>query len=269
MEAKPKALVTGGSSGIGAEFARQLAAQGYDVVVAGRRVEKLEGICAEIRERYGVNASYVRADLADPAQLLELEKWIASTPELEVLINNAGYGTGIDFVDNQPDAMEDMIRVHDIATVRLAHAAVKIMKKAGKGSIVNVSSIAAFLVSNGDILYYCTKTFLNSFTESLHVSVKHYGIRVEALCPGFTVSEFHSRLGMDTEALHKQAYFMTAEAVVRKSLKALKRRRVIFVPGFINKLAVFALKILPRGLLYAAMSRRARKAEAAKNADGK
>lgn len=258
MEKQKVALITGGTSGIGAEFARQLAAQGYDIVITGRRIEKLKEVCSEIRSKYGVKANEVVIELSDPAQLLELEKWIASESNLEVLINNAGYGTDNAFLKNSADDCEKMIRVHDTATVRLSHAASKVMVNNRKGYIVNTSSVAAFLVSGGDILYYSTKAFLNSFTESLHVSLKPFGVRAMAVCPGFTVSEFHSRLGMDTEKLHKQAYFMTSEKVVSKSLRALKRRKVIFVPGFVNKFLVFFLKIIPRRFLYAIMTVRAK-----------
>jgi uncharacterized protein len=243
------AVVTGASSGIGAVYARRLAARGYNIIAHGRREELLRFLCGELRERYNVRADYVVAELSDHAQLASLERTIRDTPDLAFLVNNAGHGTMLTFHEESVQSQDGMVRTHVNATVRLTHAAIPAMLSRGSGTIVNVSSVAGFLISPGSAIYCATKAFLNSFSESLHLELRGTGIRVQALCPGFTTSDFHKRLGYDTTQPSFRR-FMPAERVVDASLVALERGTVVCIPGWQYKFAALAGRWMPRRTLY-------------------
>jgi len=244
------AFITGASSGIGAAFARRLAGLGYDIIAHGRREELLRFLCSELRDRYKVGAVYVVAELSDQEQLATLERTIRDTPDLAFLVNNAGHGSIQSFHEESVSSQDGMVRTHVNATVRMTHAAIPVMLKRGGGAIINVSSVAGFFVSPGSTIYCATKAFLNTFTESLSLELRGTGIRVQALCPGFTTSDFHKRLGYDTAHPTFQG-FMSADRVVDASLKALRRRKVICIPGVQYAWAVIAARWLPRRILYA------------------
>ena len=244
------ALITGASSGIGAEFARQLAPRAYHLILHGRREDLLKNLCQDLHRQYGVHTEYVLAELSDPAGIRLLEKRIRAAPELEILVNNAGYSTLQRFHEEDLDGQEDLIRVHVIASVRLAHAAIPGMLNRGGGHIINVASVAAFTPAPGSLTYCATKGYLVSFSESLHLELRDLGIRVQALCPGFTRSDFHSRMGVDTSQ-RSFRHFMTAEKVVRVSLNGLRKGSVLCVPGIQNKIAVLAVRVFPRPVYYA------------------
>jgi short-subunit dehydrogenase len=244
------ALITGASSGIGAEFARQLSPRGYHLILHGRREDLLKNLCHDLHREYGVHTEYVLAELSDPAGIRLLEERIRAAPELEVLVNNAGYSTLRRFHEEDLDGQEDLIRVHVLASIRLAHAAIPGMLKRGGGNIINVASVAAFTPAPGSLTYCATKGYLVSFSESLHLELRELGIRVQALCPGFTTTDFHRRMGVDTSH-HSFRRFMTAEKVVRASLKGLRKGSVLCVPGIQYKIAVLAVRVFPRPLYYA------------------
>lgn len=243
------AVVTGASSGIGAVFARRLAARGYDIIAHGRREEMLRFLCGELRERYNVRAEFIIAELSDQAQLASLERTIRDTSDLAFLVNNAGHGTVLRFHEEPVQSQDGMVRTHVNATVRLTHAALPAMLSRGSGTIVNVSSVAGFLISPGSAIYCATKAFLNSFSESLHLELRGTGVRVQALCPGFTTSDFHKRLGYDTTQPSFRR-FMSAERVVDTSFKALERGTVVCIPGWQYKIAALAGRWIPRWALY-------------------
>jgi hypothetical protein len=257
---RPLALITGASSGIGAVFARRLAAEGYDLALVARRRERLEQLAEELREQHGVKVDIVVADLTDDAALKGVEEYIATAPNLELLVNNAGFGTQGRFYETPLANQEAMHRLHVLATVRLTHAALQKMTAHKKGSIINVSSVAAFAQSPGSASYCATKAWMNSFTEGLYLDLKSAGVpvRVQALCPGFTVTEFHDVLGMDRGEV-PASWWMSAEAVVDASLKGLKRGRLIVVPGALYKFFVVILRLLPRRLYRAFAARDKRK----------
>jgi len=247
---KGTAFITGASSGIGAAFARRLAADGFHIVAHGRRENLLRQLCEQLSTRYPVRAEYVTAELADPAQLLALEKRVRSTPELTLLVNNAGFSTIRLFHEETSDSQDEMILTHVNATVRLTHAALGGMLQRGAGAIINVSSVAGFLISPGSTTYCSTKAFLTTFTESLHLELRDKGIRMQALCPGFTTSDFHKKLGYDiTQPAFRR--FMPAETVVEASLRALERGKVVCIPGWQYKAAALLGRWMPRVLLYA------------------
>jgi uncharacterized protein len=243
------AFITGASSGIGAAFARRLAADGYNLILHGRRRERLDELCSTLSQYHSVKADSIVAELSRPEEVRRLEDRIRNTPDLALLINNAGYSSLKNFHEEDIDGQENIIRVHVICSVRLTHAAIPVMLARGGGSIINVSSVAAWMVGPGSVTYCATKLYLNSFTESLHLELRNSGIRLQALCPGFTVSEFHKRLGYDTSGAFFK-HFMSPDAVVNTSLRDLKHGRVISIPGARNRLVAMTARYIPRRIFY-------------------
>lgn len=249
MTSKGTACITGASSGIGEAFARRLAADGYNLLLHGRHEERLTALCDGLHQQFGIGAEYLLAELSRPGELRVCEERIRRIPDLSVLVNNAGYSTIGHFCEEDIDGQEALIRTHVTATVRLTHAALTGMLARGTGAIINVSSVAGFLNGPGSVTYCATKAYLTSFTESLHLEVGSRGIRVQALCPGFTRSDFHSRLGYDTSGDFFK-HFMSAEEVVDKSLRDLHKGIVVSIPGLRYKIAAFVPHLLPRRLYY-------------------
>ena len=233
------ALITGATSGIGAEFALQLARQGCDLVLVGRREERLRALAAELAQKYAVGTEVLIADLADASGVALVEAKIAALPALDLLVNNAGFGVEGDFAHTALQAHLGMIHVHVVASVRLTYAALPAMLSRRRGAVINVSSVAAFLpYTGGSVTYNATKAYLNMFTQTLSEELRGSGVRVQALCPGFTYTDFHDRPGLET--FHRSDYprfiWLSAESVVKTSLDDLRRGRVISVTGFLYKL---------------------------------
>ena len=183
--AQPVALVTGASAGIGAAYARRLAAQGYDLLLVARRASRLEELAVELAGRHGVRAEPLPADLTSDSDLKTVEDRIAREEHLEFLLNNAGIGSRGRFYESPVEIQVGMHRLHVLATLRLAHAALRKMTARGKGAVVNVSSVAAFVCRPGTTSYYATKAWINCFTEGLYLELKQARspVRVQALCP--------------------------------------------------------------------------------------
>ncbi len=241
------ALITGASSGIGATFARALAARRFDLVLVARRRERLEQLAAELAAARNVNAEVLAADLADDAQRAAVEDRAASDPDLELLVNNAGFGTRGRFWEADLAGQDLMHRVHVLATMRLTHAALRNMVPRGRGAVINVSSVAGFMQSPGNVSYHGTKCWMNSFTEGIHLELKgmRSPVKVQALCPGFTMSEFHDVLGVDRKLVPSWAW-MQAEDVVEASLEGLERGKLFVVPGLAYKFIAKFVPALPR-----------------------
>lgn len=240
------ALVTGASSGIGEVYARRLAAEGYDLILVARRKDRLEQLANELEAGHGVKAEVLAADLTGDADLRKVEERIARAGDLEFLVNNAGFGTRGPFFQADGEGQDRMHRLHVLAAVRLSHAALAGMVALGKGSLVNVSSVAAFAQSPGNAGYCATKAWMNSFTEGLYLDLAAVGspVKVQALCPGYTLTEFHDVSGMGRDHV-PAAWWMSAEDVVTASLRGLKRGKPVVVPGWRYKLYVLLLKALP------------------------
>ena len=182
---RPLALITGASSGIGATFARQLAARGYDVVLVARRRELLEKLANELQAGHKITAEILPADLTADTDLAAVEQRIAATGNLELLVNNAGFGTIGKFFKVDLKGQDQMHRLHVLATMRLTHAAVTGMVARNRGAIINVSSVAGFWQAPGSISYCSTKAWINSFTEGLYLELQgsESAVKVQALCP--------------------------------------------------------------------------------------
>lgn len=243
---RPLAVITGASAGLGREFAVQLARDGFDLVLVARDGDRLRALASELAST-GARAEVLCADLSRDDDVARVVAHIDQTA-VDMLVNNAGFGTRGSLARGERAGQESMIRVHVLAAHRLAQAAVEGMVKRGSGAIVNVSSIASFLTSPGNVNYTSTKAWQRVFAESLALEVGHKGVYVQALCPGYTHTEFHARGGMDKGRVPAW-WWMSAPRVVAESLRAVRRRRpVVVVPGFGYKLAVFALRFMPRWL---------------------
>jgi short-subunit dehydrogenase len=254
-----RVLVTGASGGIGESFARQLAAQGADVVLVARRADALERLAAELRERNGVACEVLPADLTTDEGVEAVE---ARVGDLDLLVNNAGYGIAERVADVDPAHVDGMIRLNVLALARLTRAALPGMIARGHGGIVNVSSVAGFLPSPSFATYNATKAFVTMFTESLAIELQGTGVRVQALCPGLTRTGFQAVAGeTGTDGL-PDAVWQTPEEVVAASLAGLRHNNVLVVPGVHNKALVAGSSVLPnrvkRVLAAAVMKRRGR-----------
>jgi short-subunit dehydrogenase len=249
---KQIALITGATSGIGAAFARRFAADGYDLIITGRREEKINALANELGAACGARVEVVIAELSDPDQVAALADKVAHTDDLEILVNNAGFANLGGFVGADIECHAAMLRVHVLAPMALAHAALPHMISRGSGTIINVSSLGAFAPTPGEAVYSGTKAFLRTFSEALHLELAGTGVQVQVLCPGFTRTDFHAKLGMDRSRLRNRGpvRWMSPEEVVETSLRCLKKQRVISIPGFWNKVLVWLCRVLPRPLYY-------------------
>lgn len=244
-----QAVVTGASSGIGAEFARKLARQGCDLVLVARRRGRLEDLAGELRRDCGVETEVIEADLTREDDLRRVAGRVAVLERLGYLINNAGFGTFGRFHEADAGRQEDMHRLHVLAAAVLTRAALPGMVARRGGAVVNVSSVAAFAMNPGSVSYCATKAWMNSFSEGLYLEMRaaRIPVRVQALCPGFTYTEFHDVMGMDRTAVPK-AWWMRAEDVVEESLRGLRENRLFVIPGARYRLLAGLLESLPRPL---------------------
>ncbi len=243
---RQRALVTGASAGIGAAFAEKLAQAGYDLVIVARDRQRLEKLADKLQQADRVSVEVLPADLTDPTELHIVERVIADNA-LDLLVNNAGFGTYGKFAELDPDREESEVRLNVIALQRLTRAALPGMIERGRGFIINVSSMAGFQPGPYNVTYGATKAFVNSFTEGLYEELRGTGVHVQALCPGFTRTEFQERAGIDMERVPSLAW-MEADEVVAASLAALEDRDIICVPGIANRVVSTLAGALPRSV---------------------
>lgn len=238
---RPVTLVTGASAGLGTEFARLCAGRGEEVVLVARRRDRLEALAAEL----GPKAHVVAADLAMPeaaaALLGEVDRLGLS---VGALINNAGFGGGGRFSEQARERQIDMIDLNVRALTELAHRVLPAMLARRSGAILNVASTAAFQPGPGSAVYFATKAYVLSFTEALHEELKGTGVKVSALCPGATATEFGVAAGYSGKMLDR--FTADARAVAQAGLRGLDRNQAIVIPGFGNKAGAQASRILPR-----------------------
>lgn len=246
------AVITGASSGIGAAFARHLAQQAYDVLLIARRRNRLEELARDLTESYGIRAEILEADLCDPADLEQADLRVRSAPDLAMLVNNAGFGTNGYFWEVDLLEQERMQLLHVVATARLTHAALaNLTRRAARGTgVINVSSVAAFGGGPLNVGYCATKAWMNMFTATLSAELRRRSspVKVQALCPGFTLSEFHDVLKTDRSAIPGWLW-LTSDFVVQESLAAFARGKLIVVPGIWYKLLVTFMRWTPEALI--------------------
>jgi short-subunit dehydrogenase len=233
---RPLALVTGASGGIGRAFALALAQRGHDLVVVARDTERLEAVATDAAERCEAQAEILTADLAEPAQLAAVEDRLRTLESpVDLLVNNAGYGTYGTFWDLPVDREEQEVRLNVIALMRLAHAAAEQLVERRSGGIINVSSIAAYQPTPTHATYGATKAFVSSFSQALHEELRPFGVRCLVLAPGYTRTEFQQRAGIDTSRA-PAFLWQEAEAVVRYALADYEKGRAVCVPGALNSM---------------------------------
>ncbi len=239
------ALITGASSGLGAEFARQLAATGADLVLVARDRDALERLARELSETHRVSCEVLPADLTDPEGLAVVERRL-SDPErpVGILVNNAGYGLGLRFDRNDIADEDRHLDLHVRATMHLTHAALRAMTPRGSGRIINIASVAAFLPRG---TYGAVKAWVVSFSRWANATYRP--VTVTAVCPGFTHTNFHERLGLPPGEEGVPAWmWLTASDVVREGLRDAARGKAVSIPSLRYKVLVAVVRLLPNRL---------------------
>lgn len=241
------ALITGATSGIGAAFANKLASLHYDLVITGRRQEKLEAFADELRKKHGAQVEVIQVELSNEHALKQLIAKVKSIINLEILVNNAGFIRINNFWEEDILAHHNILNVQVLAVMELTYAALPEMIAKKKGAIINVSSIMAFFPFATQATYSASKAFISLFSESLNLELrnKNTDVYVQSLCPGPTISEIYQRKETNvTIAMQKQKrpwlwrYRMTPELVVEKSIRSMKKKRAICIPGWRNYLII-------------------------------
>jgi short-subunit dehydrogenase len=242
-------LITGASAGIGAEFARLLAAEGRTLLITARRADRLEALAAELHAAHGVRIEIAPADLAEPgAPQALVDKAESLGLEIDLLINNAGFGLRGSFADLPLERQIAIAEVNVTALTRLTGLFLPQMLKRRRGGIINVASIAAFLPGPFMSVYYASKAYVLSFSEAIACEAKASGVVVTALCPGATHSEFAQVAGFAFPKRARRA-IMTAKEVARLGLEGHRAGRRVVITGAANKLIVGVSRFIPRGLL--------------------
>lgn len=238
------ALITGASAGIGESYAKQLAATGNDLVLVARDSTRLEDLASELKATHGINVEVLQADLSDRLQLDKVCTRAAQT-DIDLVVNNAGFGIKQPFVGGTIEAEQNLLDVLVIAVMRVTHAAMPGMLERDNGGVINVSSIAGWMSSG---TYSSAKAWVTSFSEALATVHKKSNVHVMALCPGYTRTEFHARANMETQTIPKWMW-LDVDAAVAKSLKDFKNGKTISVPGMQYKFLSLIAQYLPRPLV--------------------
>ncbi len=248
---RPVALVTGPTAGIGAAFAEQLAARGHDLVLVARDRGRLESLAARLRREYGADAEVLVADLADRRQLADVEARVADPDRpVDLLVNNAGFGHKRPFLANTVDEEQEMLDVLVSAVMRLTHAALGAMVSRGRGAVVNVSSVAGFLPRG---TYSAAKAYVNCMSQWADLTYRDRGVRVMAVCPGFTRTEFHERMNVSRGSAPAWMW-LDAGRVVTDALADLERGKRLSVPTRRYKVLTGLARLAPPSLLGAFQS---------------
>ena len=231
------ALITGAAGGLGRAFASALAARGYGLILVDRRQDSLHDVAQAIKGAHTLSVESLCADLTSRSDIERVGRRITECDDLEILVNNAGFGITGPFAESDLRKHIDMIDVHVVASVWFSRTAVPAMISRGSGCIINVASLGGFRPSmESGVTYGATKRYLIHFSESLQAEVRRAGIKVQALCPGYVHTEFHSTSEYSswTRSNIPAVLWMAAEEVVKTSLAALDSRKVVCIPGFRN-----------------------------------
>jgi short-subunit dehydrogenase len=241
------ALITGASAGLGREFAKLAAADKSNVVLVARRKNELDALAKELEAAHGVETLVVACDLADPGAPKAIAREVeARGADVEVLINNAGFGSNGAFWEL--DALRElgMVEVNVTALVSLTRTFLPAMVRQGRGRVLNIGSTAGFQPGPFMATYYASKAFVNSFTEALAFELRGTGVTATLSCPGATATEFAGVAGNEKSPLFKAGGVATAESVAREAYAAMKAGKAMVVHGFKNKAGVQALRVSPR-----------------------
>jgi short-subunit dehydrogenase len=239
-------LITGASSGIGLEFASLFAKDGYHIVLTARNEDKLQEIADKLKTEHGVNITILAKDLSNPNGAEELtSELVANGIEVDVLINNAGFGAYGPFNESSWQEEKDMIQVNIMALTTLTKQLLPGMIKRNSGKILNVASTAAFQPGPLMAVYYATKAYVLSFSEAINYELRNTNVRVTALCPGATETNFEKRASLESSRLF-QSGAMDAKEVALTGYKALMENKPLSIPGFKNKALANLVRFLPR-----------------------
>ncbi|MGO4462355.1 SDR family NAD(P)-dependent oxidoreductase [Streptomyces sp. M-16] len=246
-------LITGASAGLGAAFARGFAAKGCDLVLVARDKTRLESVADGLRREFGAACEVLPADLLDPEQCATVAGRLADPARpVDMLVNNAGFGLPAPFPYNPVEDEERMLDLLVKVPLRLTHALLPGLRERRRGAVLNIASVAGLLPTG---TYGAAKAWVTAFSESLRVDMEPYGVRVLAVVPGFTRTEFQERAGMDVSAL-RDAVWLEPEAVVDKALRDLARRRPVSITGRHYQAYALAARHLPRGFVARRMPRK-------------
>lgn len=243
------ALVTGASSGLGKDFAKQLAAYGADLVITARRESSLNELAEELRTKHGVTVDVVALDLSKPEgpkELYEAVKNLDLGKPVEVLINNAGFGAHGDYLDTEWEKLGGMLQLNMVTLAELTHLYGREMKARNSGYIMNLASIGSFQPAPSYATYAATKAFVLNLTEAINFELRGSNVKVSALCPGITRTEFFDVAGQEEETLFQKVFMMESPEVVKMGLKALVKNKASFIPGYHNQGVNLISRVTPR-----------------------
>ncbi|MCS6773104.1 MAG: SDR family oxidoreductase [Anaerolineae bacterium] len=253
--ARAIALITGASSGIGETFARRLAREGYDLVLVARRKERLEALSEDLKRRYAISAQPFTADLTyadDLRRVSDIVAGLSNEGQLDLLINNAGFGTVGHFADLPLAEQMAMNQVHITASVQLTRAALPGFLRRRRGAVINVASISGWTPMVGNVVYGASKRYLINFSQALQAELDGTGVFVQALCPGLTYTEFHDAPAYRAVGFRRDSIpafmWQTSEQVVEASLNQLGSDDPICIPGIHNRAVVLISDFIPRAL---------------------
>jgi uncharacterized protein len=241
------ALITGATAGIGAAFARRLAAESYDLVLVARGMARLEESARQLREKHGVGVEVIAADLSTEDGRDLVASRLLEHP-VDLLVNNAGISLNTPFLRSTAERETALLNLNVHAVMRLTLAAVPEMARRRQGAIINVSSVSGFGAAMPGSTYPASKAWVTNFSESVALSVAQFGVRVMALCPGYVRTEFHQRAGINMSKT-PEFLWLDADRLVADALRDLRRGKVVSVPSWKYKIAVFGLRHLPRPLV--------------------
>ena len=238
------ALVTGATAGIGESFSRLLAANNYNIVLVARDLPRLQERAAALETKFGISTHVIQADLATDDGCLKVEKHIAEN-QIDVLINNAGFGTNKAFTMSTLEIEQQLLDVLVRTPMRLMHVALPLMKARNNGIIINVSSVAGYIAGGS---YSASKSYLTVLSESLNTELSSTNVKVSALCPGFTRTEFHQRGKMSMKGL-PNFLWLNSDRLVEQSWRDALKGKAVSVPGWQYKLLLFIVGTMPRSIV--------------------
>ncbi|MGV8163051.1 MAG: SDR family NAD(P)-dependent oxidoreductase [Candidatus Nanoarchaeia archaeon] len=241
---KEFAVITGSASGIGEAYARKLASLGHNLLLIDKNKEDLKKIAEDIKKKSKVEIGLIVADLSNEKDIKNISEKLSMT-NVKILVNNAGFGISKIFAETEPELISAMIKVHVEATARFSRAVLPKMLEQNEGVIINISSIAVFFKNRkNNTMYESTKNFILNFSKALAREVEDTKVKVQVVCPGYTRTNFmtsETAKGRDFSMIPDWMW-MTSEEVARESINALSKKKIVFIPGLINRIVVILLK---------------------------